>query len=288
MKDLLRISYKILRSLIRIIQRQVSPSAACKIQNLFLVILHYTAYILKNKNIKSDVRFFYEKSSKLFYAEEGSIRRYFGEMDRGFHAYERGLIRRGQSLSNSYCLQNVNFNSSDIVIDCGANYADLFISLSNYINETNYITFEPGPSEYNCIKKNVPKARNYNYGLSDKEGEMEFYLCSASGDSSLVEPKNYTDIIKVNVTTLDLFVAKNNIEHCKLLKLEAEGWEPEILDGAKEFLSKCEYVAIDGGRERGVNEEATFHILNNKLLNNGFEMIDIYGPVYRALYRKKL
>ena len=73
-----------------------------------------------------------------------------------------------------------------------------------------------------------------------------------------------------------------------MLKLEAEGWEPEILDGAKEFINICDYVAIDGGLERGETAEATFPAINNFLMNNGFEMIDIQGPSYRALFKKVL
>ena len=160
----------------------------------------------------------------------------------------------------------------------------MFIPLQEIIDEENYIAFEPGPIEFKCISKSLPKARNLNVGLSNKEDVMKFYLCSATGDSSLVETQNYTEIIEVEVTTLDNFAKLHNINSCKLLKLEAEGWEPEILNGAKDFIKKCEYIVIDGGPERGLNDELTFQRLNNKLLNSGYEMIDICGFAYRALY----
>jgi len=271
--EALRLIYRTVRSFLRVIENVVSPSTACVLQNLFL-LLH-----------GSKLRFYYDKESKLFVATENATKRYFGDMNRGFNFYGRSLFTRGKNLSDSYCLENITFKKSDIVVDCGANYADLFISLDGKIQENNYITFEPGPIEYKCITKSVPNARNFNVGLSNFEGEMEFYLCSESGDSSLVQPKKYTDIVKVKVTTLDKIIASEGIDRFKLLKLEAEGWEPEILDGASESLKKCEYVAIDGGHERGVNCEATFHTLNNILLGNDFVMIDIYGPAYRALYQ---
>lgn len=113
---------------------------------------------------------------------------------------------------------------------------------------------------------------------------MNFFLSSKFGDSSFVEPKLFTDSIKVEVTTLDSFFELHKIKECKLFKLEAEGFEPEIINGSMNALKLCNYIAIDGGRERGVNSFLTFHKLNNILLNNGFEMIDMHGPSYRALY----
>jgi FkbM family methyltransferase len=265
--------YQVIRRSIRAMQRNSSPSFACKLQNIFLM-LHM-----------STLRVSYDKSNNLFFAHDGKFIWYFSEMSRGFDFYAGGLMQRGQRLSNSYCLEKIQFNKSDIVIDCGANFADLYISLSKKINEFNYITFEPSPREFSCIQKNVPNAKNYNFALSNKIGKVPLYISSATGDSSLIEPRFFTGVTIVNVTTLDQFFLENSIKQCKLIKIEAEGLEPEILEGAQNSLSKCEYVALDGGRERGVNSDLTLHICNNFLLKSGFEMVDINGKVYRALYR---
>jgi hypothetical protein len=72
-----------------------------------------------------------------------------------------------------------------------------------------------------------------------------------------------------------------------LLKLEAEGFEPEILEGLDIMIQRCEYIAIDGGYEKGENCEQTFTSCTNYLLSNGFKIIDIYFPWFRALYKRK-
>jgi hypothetical protein len=72
-----------------------------------------------------------------------------------------------------------------------------------------------------------------------------------------------------------------------LLKIEAEGYEPEILKGAGKMLERCEYIAVDGGYERGVKCEQTFTTITNYLLKNNFEMKDIYFPWHRALFVRK-
>lgn len=270
------LGYRTIVFALRRLQRLCSPKLACKLQNIF-VALH-----------GSQNRYTYDEIKRLYIVNEAELFRYFGEMSRGFDFYARSIKKRGKVLAASYCLKHVEFSSDDIVIDCGANYGDLYLYLRDKINEPNYIALEPGPIEYQCLLNSLPKARVLNLGLSNSDGELDFYLCSESGDSSLVKPKDYTDSVKVSVKTLDSLVDDLKITKCRLLKLEAEGWEPEILDGAKEFIKLCDYVAVDGGPERGVNKEVTFPAINNFLMKNGFEMIDLHGPSYRALFQKVL
>ena len=189
------------------------------------------------------------------------------------------------SFFNSYCLGRINFNLKDIVIDCGANYADLFLKLKYKIKPKNYITFEPNLEEYNCIIKNVPSSRNFNLGLSNSEVDMKLYLPLKGGDACFIKPQNFVKSVIAKVTTLDNFKISYKIKKCKLLKLEAEGLGPEVLEGALNFLKICQYVAIDGSRERGAHKEPTFHTMNNILLKNNYIMVDINGPAYRALYK---
>lgn len=230
-------------------------------------------------------RFYYDSKKHLYIVREDRNVRYFHERQRGFDFYRNSISKRGNRLFNSYCLNNIEFFNEDVVIDCGANYGDLFINLSEFIREENYIAFEPGPVESKCIGLSIPHARNMNVGLSNASGEMKFYLSSAGGDSSLIKPKTYTQVIDVPVTTLDAYIQENHLKHCKLLKLEAEGAEPEILEGAREFLKICEYVAVDGGPERGVLEQATLPSITNALVHAGYEMVAINGRMYRALFR---
>ncbi|MEL0207958.1 MAG: FkbM family methyltransferase [Gammaproteobacteria bacterium] len=81
--------------------------------------------------------------------------------------------------------------------------------------------------------------------------EKTFYVDSDGADSSLFMPANFENEIKINCNRLDnLQFNKTNI---KLLKLEAEGAEPEIIKGAGEILKKTEFVSADLGPERGID-----------------------------------
>ena len=251
----------------------------------FLCILENISSFMLGKK----VRFKYEKKSNIFIATEGVKKRYFSNFERGTWLYRNGINVRSEFIFNSYCLQNIRFDSNDVIIDCGANSGDLSIKLYEICRTINYIGIEPSPNDYEILAKNVNHQNVYllQKALGDKNDNLKFYVCSEKGDSSLLEPSFYTDIIEVQVVTLASLIDCLKIKKVKLIKIEAEGYEPEILEGAQGILHNVEYIALDGGYERGTKKEQTFTTTTNFLLNNNFEMVDIYFPWYRALYKNK-
>lgn len=230
--------------------------------------------------------FGYDHEKALFYLIEGSQKHHFGNLDRGFYLYKKGLQRRADKLYKSYLLNLIEFQQTDIVIDCGANYADLWLSLRGKIAEKNYITFEPGENEFLSICANASNATNNKKGLGNEDKLNKFYVNDADADSSFIEPLHFFDVIDVETVTLMSYCKANKIKSIKLLKLEAEGYEPEILEGAKAVLPIIDYVAIDGGHERGVALEETFSFQTNFLTRNGFEMIGVNFEWGRALFKR--
>ena len=101
---------------------------------------------------------------------------------------------------------------------------------------------------------------------------------------------DYKLTYKVKSITLDSFseIAKLSNKNVKLLKLEAEGLEPEILKGSKNFLKNIEYIAADLGPERGINKECTLAEVTAILTKNNFEMLDFNYPRITALFHNKL
>ena len=231
--------------------------------------------------------FSYNKKDNIFEVCEGSIKRKFSNKIRGFSFYRNGIKQRGKFLFSSYCLENIIFNENDIVIDCGANFGDLFIGLENLILPSNYIAIEPNPSDFEILKLNTCNSILINKALGNQNKILPFYVATEDGDSSLVEPRKFDKIIDISVVRLDKMIQELKIKKIKLLKIEAEGYEPEVLEGAGTMLEKCEYIAVDGGYERGPSCEQTFTIITNYLLNNGFEIKDIYFPWFRGLFIRK-
>jgi|TARA_Y100000389_G_C17380270_1_gene473975 FkbM family methyltransferase len=263
---------KIFLSFVKIL----SPNLSCKLNNL------------RQRILNRKVLFSYDSKLKLYCVSEDNNKMYFFDKMRGIQTYSYGINYRAVQLIKTYSLELVNFKTNDLVIDCGANYGDLYTWLKSKKIFINYISFEPSPTEYRCIKLNCANQINNNIALSNVEGISEFYLKSDSGDSSIIEPSSgFTNKIEIKTTTLNNYITQKKIENVKLLKLEAEGFEPEILEGSDQILNKIEYIGVDGGPERGKENETTIDYAIKFLTSNGFEVIksNINQRYAKALFK---
>lgn len=152
-------------------------------------------------------------------------------------------------------------------MDCGANVGELGLDVRN---KANYIAFEPGPQEFKALKQNFPFYQSYNFGLWNKNRKIAFYDAFRGADSSFIKPNKDAKRIFIQARRLDSFI---NFK-IKILKIEGEGAEPEIIYGCKEILNNIHYISADIGPERGFAQENTIAPVVNFLLKNNFVVVD--------------
>jgi FkbM family methyltransferase len=182
--------------------------------------------------------------------------------------YLKGVYHRTETLVYSYCIDSIEFAKSDLIIDVGANNGDLI----SYFKDQRYIGFEPSPVEFNLLKKN--KTNNcilYNLCVGDANREIDFYLSSSGADSSVYQPPNFESKVSVKQIRLDSIID----ERVKLIKIDTEGSELEVVIGALNLLPRVEYVAIDLGFEKGVLQESTAPEVIDLLYQNNFKLFKI-------------
>lgn len=196
--------------------------------------------------------------------------------------YASGIEARGAKLGADYLLHLVQFADGDVVIDCGANVGDLNLYFRGIGAKVEYIGIEPGPGEFAALQRNVEPAQAFNLGLWNEDGELTFYISSEGADSSLIEPPSYERVSKVPVRRLDTLVDYPRI---KLLKVEAEGAEPEVIEGCSNILERIDYISADLAGERGVAQESTLAPVTNYLVGNGFDLLALNPQRIIALYR---
>lgn len=201
----------------------------------------------------------------------------------GVHSYRNGIDKRAIEIGNAYMLSEINFKKGDLIIDCGANVGDLLLYFDFKKIYVDYIGIEPSPKEYSCLKENASCHKTLQIALWNEEVEKTFYVYSDGGDSSLFMPVNFNNEIKIKCNRLDNLQFNNT--HIKLLKLEAEGAEPEIVEGAIEILKKTEFVSADLGPERGVNSLETYSPVTDLLYKNNFSLIKINTDRLSVLYK---
>ncbi len=244
--------------------------------NLFCLLFNISATL---RGV--DVRFTVKDNS--YVASSKKYRRYFYSKSQNWSSYTHGIAQRGEDLGKDYFCHLIDFKPNDLIVDCGANVGDLNLYFEEKNIQIRYVGIEPSPKEYECLQKNCPDGKNLNIGLWSEDSSLSFFVSSKNADSSFIQPKKYTDTISISTRRLDLILN----EPIKLLKIEAEGAEPEALLGCSNLLNSIEYISADLGFERGVKQESTLVPVTNFLLQNDFELIAINYPRIVALFKRK-
>jgi len=192
--------------------------------------------------------------------------------------YRKGLLYRGSELANSYHLDEINLEPNSLIIDIGANVGDLLLWLPEFIR---YVGFEPSPLEFGMLSKNISSnSKALNYAATNKDSIVKFYLASKEADSSIFEPPVYSSSIEVQGIRVDKLINGR----IKVLKVDAEGAEMEVLEGCINLFNQIEYISIDLGFEKGLLQESTFIPCLKLLSQNGFELIKLSKNL-RCLFR---
>ena len=230
--------------------------------------------------MNSKNRVFYKE--EVYYCDTKNWR--FSHKLQGLFAYGKGFKKRIDNLKKIYLIDEIKFKKNDFIIDVGANNGDFFLCFDEDIN---YCGIEPSPEVFSNLEYNVKKQNLINKGCWKESGKkIEFYLKDEFGDSSFIPIDNFSKKIIIDTITLDDVISQVN-KPIKLIKLEAEGAEPEVLFGLKNKINLVEYITIDCGFERGINQASTITQCSNYLISNNFEMINFGFPRLVALYKNK-
>lgn len=167
----------------------------------------------------------------------------------------------------------VKVDRGDIVLDVGAYIGEFTIPVSSKAGMI--IAVEPDPRNFYCLKRNTSHLRNVvliNKAAWTFKGTLDLHLGFRTTDSSLigVDEKPLGKAVRVRVDTLDNIVRGLSIKEVDFIKIDAEGAEPEVLEGARDLLKITRKVAIDCTPER--HGKPTSSICSNILKNAGFRV----------------
>lgn len=179
-----------------------------------------------------------------------------------------------------------------LVFDIGANIGDYSILFSKLVGNSGKVySFEPTINTFNKLQERLSKSKCNNvYPLQNavysdntqiefNEFPEEFSVWNSIGKPQMLEPQGsgqYVPIINteiVNAITLDYFCQNNHIQKIDYLKIDVEGAESDVLQGAIELLRNKQIYflqfEISQKMLEGLNREAksTFDIL----IENGYE-----------------
>jgi len=215
----------------------------------------------------------YYKSSNSYLVRESSTKRSASTKSRAL-MYISGFDYRARSLFKTYLLDCIEIPENALIVDCGANVGDFHLALRKCQPQSfRYIGFEPSPHDFVSLAVNVGneiQTEVFDVALWYEDREVNLYLDVETASSSLIEPRRTTGITSVTSRRLDTFIKAKKIF---LLKIEAEGAEPEVLVGAEGILPAVQYIVVDVGPERGKQEESTRDAVVEFLEAHDFSLI---------------
>lgn len=215
-------------------------------KNLFCIFLNLRNF-LKNKSIRFDYH------DKMYVLKQKEKKWFFKNKYRLLRNVN-GLEIRAKQLHDIYQLNQVEINDKDLVVDIGANYGEFFNIFDLILKKKiNYLSVEPSNDCYHCLKRNIPDQKHINSAIFNKNVNKKFFLSEDTADSSLIEPQKFSKYIDVETKTLNDVIT----EDVRLLKVEAEGAEPEIIINIKNLNFKIRFIVIDVSYERGKKKQST-------------------------------
>lgn len=167
------------------------------------------------------------------------------------------------------------------IVDIGANRGNWTRTALQYFPAAEYFLVEPQDHLRSHVQDLILSGFRIhwiNAGVTERTGTLSFYL-SSRDDSSTFLPPNGSEAtkrlneIKVNSKTLDQILAECNIPAPDIVKIDAEGVDLRVLQGAAGLIGKTDVILIEAGVTCPF-ENSAIRVINT-MDALGYHLIDI-------------
>ncbi len=186
---------------------------------------------------------------------------FYGGGDRGevlYHAFWNKMISDEKEKISNY------IKRGDTVIDVGGNIGFFALILNELVgNEGKIFSFEPSKRLKDRLEKtikinNIQNVTIVNLALGESEGNTTLhYNPKQTGLSSIIMDFNDGSLTEeIQITSLDKF-AENISDRVSFIKIDTEGYEPQVLKGATELIIRDKptiYIELGGNYQKSSAE----------------------------------
>lgn len=185
------------------------------------------------------------------------------------YAGSEGVETIFEYLMSQYLRRELHLDATSTVVEVGGNVGEFTVPVARVAKRV--VTFEPDPTARAILGLNCRDSSNVTvlpFAASDHSGEQPFFVASEEADSSLIRPTGSFSVGTAWGVRLDDLLDLMELSSVDLLKVEAEGAEPEVLMGAERTLRITRQVTVDCSPER--HGESTFAQVRQILEDAGF------------------
>jgi FkbM family methyltransferase len=177
------------------------------------------------------------------------------------------------------CLARIGFKPNHIV-DVGANRGGWTRTALRYFPDARYSLFEPQANLLadSDLRAN-PNVRIYNAGAGPTSGTMRISVHERDDSWSFALSEQEAGAlgrrqIEMPVVALDEFLPKQGLPSPQMLKIDAEGWDLEVLQGAEATVATSEVVLLEAAVMSKIFRN-TFHAVVEAMARRDFVLFDI-------------
>ncbi|MEE9406937.1 MAG: FkbM family methyltransferase [Polaribacter sp.] len=180
------------------------------------------------------------------------------------------------------------------ILDVGANSGQYALQTFKLGYKGEIVSFEPVNSTFKNLEKKAIKNKNwkvFNYGLGDKEEELEINISENSYSSSLLDimPSHLKSAPESKIVGKEVVVIKtldaifNNFvldDEVVLLKLDVQGFEKNVLEGAIKSLKNIHGIQIEMSVEELYSKEMLYLEMTNYITSLGYNLYSLENGFY--------
>jgi FkbM family methyltransferase len=187
-------------------------------------------------------------------------------------------------------LKQIKYNNIDLIFDIGANTGQFSTMLFKLGYYGKIVSFEPLTSAYEILKNKSKKFSNWiiaeQCAIGENDGEIEINISKNSISSSALKildehinaaPKSeYIGSEKVKIYKLDSIFDKYILDEKNVfIKIDTQGFEEKILNGASEAIKKAKGLLIETSLVPLYEGQALYPKIYDRITKQSFELTGI-------------
>ncbi len=200
-----------------------------------------------------------------------------------------------------------NNKKNNIIFDVGASTGQSIDRFKNLFKNLEIHSFEPIKEDFSILSKKYGddnKIKLNNFALGEKKEHKTLYINAKSDCSSFYKVNKNSEWLKIRseklkilpenftvrtqetpVTTIDDYVKLNNIDHIDILKIDTQGSEDKVLEGAKESLKRniIKNIETEICFSDQYERRHSFYEIEKHLFINNYRLYGIRNDGFRNL-----
>jgi len=176
----------------------------------------------------------------------------------------------------------------NVVFDVGAHRGETVAEIAKRFPAARIFAFEPVPANFRVLERNCSSLSNvtcFCLALGDREGAQNIFILDDTQTHTLKRPvSNGTappNTAAIEVATLDHFLENHGSPRIDLLKIDVEGYELNVLEGARKTLGENppRLILAEASLDPSDKIHTSFLDIVACLSQYGYHVLSIYDQV---------